>query len=319
MDQLEDDTLICVLRLLAACDIGALARTQHAMADAVRRISQNSPDDIFPNGAGSEQVIGQLAGDDHMNLRKLQAAIERVGRMPPTPLVEITDLTLLVQFLNVTYGAEERDEDGRSLERAVIGTSTIYSKWVALDATNFPHDAFGMHVDLSNDAIPLPDIWTTGAPAFHYGVPYGPGFNKFPSPPRPAGDTEFVLKLMMHRRDTGCAAVLYESGHGRLVQLDGDWLTFEGGPMKNGVGTMWHQQGPERQANVYVHPYLPWGTADADTYPFEALEVNFEYIWPNHHGLGGDAGYDHDDVGGLGDDTLSFPTLFTHRLRWVPV
>ena len=36
MDQLEDDTLICVLRLLAACDIGALARTQHAMADAVR-------------------------------------------------------------------------------------------------------------------------------------------------------------------------------------------------------------------------------------------------------------------------------------------
>ena len=87
------------------------------MADAVRRISQNSPDDIFPNGAGSEQVIGLLAGDDHMNLRKLQAAIERVGRMPPTPLVEITDLTLLVQFLNVTYGAEEQDEDG-SLDRS---------------------------------------------------------------------------------------------------------------------------------------------------------------------------------------------------------
>ena len=56
MDQLEDDTLICVLRLLAACDIGALARTQHAMADAVRRISQNSPLSGCPY---SERIRGQ--------------------------------------------------------------------------------------------------------------------------------------------------------------------------------------------------------------------------------------------------------------------
>jgi hypothetical protein len=313
---LEDDAIINVLSLLTHREVAAFARTGHAVAEAVRRLSPV----IFPNAAGSEGAIVPLGGGDHMVLRRLQAAMEHLS-VAPLPTLQLNQLTLLVQFQSVTYGAATFDRDS-NLYSPVTATTSLYSKWVVLDPLNFSPDGNKFHqlrVDLSHDEIPLHrSDWDSSA-SWLYGKPF-PCMD--PTDPssygmHPAGETELVLKLMLYRRDTHCAAVVYESGHGRTTNNADEGLEFEMGHLSNEVGSMWHLNGKERQATVQVYAFLQWRALEAgnlQTCPFDAMMLRFEYSWPTYNDP------EIDDIEGLGTkSTTDMLVMLTHRLRWVPL
>ena len=126
---------------------------------------------------------------------------------------------------------------------------------------------------------------------------------------------------MMHRQDINSAAALFETGHGRLTEVDEDGLDFEYGYLLNETGRMFELKGAERQAAVGVMAHLQWNTdgAHAETCPFDHLSLNFEYdsYWQRNDPLCDDF-----KVGVEGLDrtmTDSFPVMFTYRLLWIPL
>jgi hypothetical protein len=317
---LSDDLLAIMLTTLDPHDVAAFAVTCSSFCEVVRRLAAT----LFPNAAGSALVLQKLAGGDHMNLRRLQAAIEHVARELPMPHVpNIDQFTLLVQFQMVTYGAERTDAD-EHVRGVHVATNikTLYTKWVPLDEANFPPQSdanparYSLVVDLSNDAVPVRrSDWDGGTSSelFYYGAWRASGG-------LPAGQTEFVLKLMMHRQDINSAAALFETGHGRSTEVDEDGLDFEYGYLLNETGRMFELKGAERQAAVGVMAHLQWNTdgAHAETCPFDHLSVNFEYDWQRNDPVMGVDGFE--GVEGL-DRTMtnSFPVMFTYRLLWMPL
>jgi hypothetical protein len=314
---LSDDLLAIMLTTLDPHDVAAFAVTCSSFCEVVRRLAAT----LFPNAAGSALVLQKLAGGDHMNLRRLQAAIEHVARELPMPHVpNIDQFTLLVQFQMVTYGAERTDAD-EHVRGVHVATNikTLYTKWVPLDEANFPPQSdanparYSLVVDLSNDAVPVRrSDWDGGTSSelFYYGAWRASGG-------LPAGQTEFVLKLMMHRQDINSAAALFETGHGRLTEVDDYGLNFEGSLLNETeiISRL------KRQAVVGVMAHLQWNTdgAHAETCPFDHLSLHFEYDWqrndPVNMGVDGFEG-----VEGL-DRTMtnSFPVMFTYRLLWMPL
>ena len=330
---LSDDLLANILTTLDPHDIAAFAVTCSSSCEVVRRLAAT----LFPNAAGSALVLQKLAGGDHMNLRRLQAAIEHVARELPMPHVPNVDqFTLLVQFQMVTYGAERTDADGKRARGVHCATNikTLYTKWVPLDEANFPpqfpanpSSRYSLVVDLSSDAVPVRrSYWDGGTEteSFYYGAWRSTSADSYPyhgDEPLPAGQTEFVLKLMMHRKDINSAAALFETGHGRLTEVDEDGLDFEYGYLLNETGRMFELKGAERQAAVGVMAHLQWNTdgAHAETCPFDHLSLNFEYdsYWQRNDPLCDDF-----KVGVEGLDrtmTDSFPVMFTYRLLWMPL
>ena len=327
---LSDDLLAIMLTTLDPHDIAAFAVTCSSSCEVVRRLAAT----LFPNAAGSALVLQKLAGGDQMNLRRLQAAIEHVARELPMPHVPNVDqFTLLVQFQMVTYGAERTDADGFRARGVHVATNikTLYTKWVPLDEANFPPQSdanasrYSLVVDLSNDAVPVRrSDWDGGTEteSFYYGAwreLTGNSYHGYPyhgDEPLPAGQTEFVLKLMMHRQDINSAAALFETGHGRLTEVDEDGLNFEDGCLLNETGRISELK---RQAVVRVMAHLQWNTdgAHADTCPFDHLSLNFEYDWQRNDPVGVDF---NEGVEGL-DRTMtdSFPVMFTYRLLWMPL
>jgi hypothetical protein len=122
---------------------------------------------------------------------------------------------------------------------------------------------------------------------------------------------------MMHRQDINSAAALFETGHGRLTEVDDYGLNFEGSLLNETeiISRL------KRQAVVGVMAHLQWNTdgAHAETCPFDHLSLHFEYDWqrndPVNMGVDGFEG-----VEGL-DRTMtnSFPVMFTYRLLWMPL
>ena len=328
---LSDDLLAILLTTLDPHDVAAFAVTCSSFCEVVRRLAAT----LFPNAAGSALVLQKLAGGDHMNLRRLQAAIEHVARELPMPHVPNVDqFTLLVQFQMVTYGAERTDADGKRARGVHCATNikTLYTKWVPLDEANFPpqfpanpSSRYSLVVDLSSDAVPVRrSDWDGGTEteSFYYGAWRSTSADSYMYPyhgdePLPAGQTEFVLKLMMHRKDINSAAALFETGHGRLTEVDDYGLNFEGSLLNETeiISRL------KRQAVVGVMAHLQWNTdgAHAETCPFDHLSLHFEYDWqrndPVNMGVDGFEG-----VEGL-DRTMtnSFPVMFTYRLLWMPL
>ena len=276
LDLLDNDILSEVLlQLGCGCDIAAVARTDRRLAEGVRHLLPV----VFPNAAGSQNVIDTLAGGNQMELRRLQARMAGLCLVAPQVTIEVTSLVLLVQFQQMTY-------DG-----SVTG---VYAKWVQLADQNFSDGH--LHVDLSPDNIPV---------------------NRSDWPLEK--ETKIVLKLVLHRSDTQCAAVLYDSSRRTTYHEEDDILYFEEGLLPDEVGSMLHLQGEERQARVLVHTALKWRAPEADNphmYPFDEMSVLFMYYGPDTDNDEMPVWIDYGRGTAHTDDTM---VMFTHRLRWIPM
>lgn len=319
--------LLIISNLNNARDIGAIARVSRTFANLVRSHATT----LFPNATNSSAVLGRLANNDHMSLRRLQASLERVALAPP-PAIDMGNLVLLVQFLNVTYDSHSVSSNAK---RPVLCTRVQSSKWVPLIPDMFHDD--GMRIDLSDLAVELSDdfrLWRSGETppglsphdSTHREYLYGRRYRDLPEMnnndlPKmyERGDCELVLRLTLYRHDTQCAALVFESGHGRMTNVDFDCLDFEHTYLSNEVGSMWHLRGSERQAHVGISTHITFSTHTHDDparamCPFDFISMFFRYEWPVHNDS------DEESVTGLDpNSTRSYNTMFSHRLRWTPV
>ena len=246
MDKVNDDSLLNMLRMLQNHEIASFAQSSRIFTEVVRRFSSL----IFPNANGSELTLNSLAGGNHMRLRRLQASIERVGHIPPTEVLTIDNFTLLILFQRVTYDKNPAyGEPGHCSPRPVINTTNLCTKWVPLNKSNC--DGGSICIDLSNDKIPVQRAdWHVTNPRYNStGFQYGKQHHRVKV--HSAGETEFVVKVLVYRHDNGSAANLFTSGrYGRMTNVDDRMLDFECGHVPND-----HEV---KQAHIQVMANLEW-------------------------------------------------------------